>query len=194
MAAVWRSQCAFARIFGGKTKQILNNSTDSGVKLIAASQSLSGSRRSYSNYAHSPFVEKVKEQYDFEIVKNPAEWDYVQRLLPFETIPDVTPKESYPSGWISPKEEAKDLPFFIPRTKNHMLPIYLKTINRGTTKSTLIRKIEGDIWLMNDEIRAYLKEMNNKFIQTRVHELARFIEIKGDYVDDASKWAYSKGF
>ncbi|XP_045499477.1 probable 39S ribosomal protein L49, mitochondrial [Colias croceus] len=194
MATVWRSQCAFARIFVGKTGLILNNTADLGTKVAPKFISVQTSNRNYSNYAHSPFVEKIKEQYDYEIVKNPPEWKYVERLMPFESIPKVTPKESYPSGWIPPKEEANNLPFFIQRTKNHELPIYLGITYRGMRKISKIKKIEGDIWLMNDEIKDYLKKRYNRYVETRVHELGKFIEVKGDFVNALSEWAYSKGF
>lgn len=150
--------------------------------------------RNYSNYAHSPFVRKIKEQYDFDIVKNPPEWTYVERLLPLETIPPVVPKESYPSGWIPPKEEAKELPYYMPRTKNHELPIYLTITHKGQRKITALRKIEGDIWLMNDLIKEHLQEKLNRYVETRVHEFGRFIEVKGDFVNLLKEWAYSKGF
>lgn len=151
--------------------------------------------RDYSNYAHSPFVRKIKEQYEYEISKTPNEWNYVERLLPFETIPKFTPKEEYPSGWVPPKEEAINQPYFIQRTKNYELPIYLDITYRGMRKISKIRNIDGDIWLMNDEIKAYLKKKNNsRFIVTRVHEVARNIEAKGDYVNDLREWALSKGF
>ncbi|XP_035438036.1 probable 39S ribosomal protein L49, mitochondrial [Spodoptera frugiperda] len=192
MATVWRSQCAFARLFAGKTGQILNNATDLGTKLGPGSQSVIS--RKYSTYGTSPYVHKIQEQYDYEIVKNPPEWAYVQRLLPFDTIPQVTPKESYPSGWIPPKEEAKNLPYFIARTKNHELPIYLNITYRGIRQITKIKRIEGDIWLLNDEIKQYLKEKNKRYVETRVHEVGRFIETKGDYVNDLVQWAHSKGF
>lgn len=152
-----------------------------------------GSRK-YSNYAHSPFVEKIKEQYKYEIVKDPPEWKYIERLLPFETIPEVTPKDYFPSGWLPPKEDAKEGLYFIERTKNHQLPIYLHLSCRGSRKISMIKKIDGDIWLLNDEIKAYLKEKHYKYIETRVHELAKFIEVKGDYVNDLRNWAHLKGF
>lgn len=150
--------------------------------------------KKYSNYAHSPFVRRVKEQYEFDISKNASEWAYVANLLPLETIPQVTLKEVYPSGWIPPKEEARNLPYFIPRTKNHELPIYLDISYRGQRKISLIKKIEGDIWLLNDEIRNHLKNTHNRYVATRVHELGRFIEAKGDFVVSLRNWAYSKGF
>ncbi|XP_063364757.1 large ribosomal subunit protein mL49 [Cydia amplana] len=193
MAAMWRAQCAFARLFTGKTGQILNNAADFGTKLAPESLSVLVSRN-YSNYKNSPLVHKITEQYEYEIVKNPAEWTYVERLLPFETIPEVQPKANYPSGWVPPKDEALELPYFISRTKNHALPIYLLTTFKGGRKITMIKKIDGDIWQMNDEVKEFLEEKMKRYVETRVHELGRFIEVKGDYVNDLRDWAHSKGF
>lgn len=190
---MWRAQCAFARLFTGKTGPILNHAADFGTKLAPESLSVLVSRN-YSNYKNSPLVHKITEQYEYEIVKNPAEWTYVERLLPFETIPEVQPKAKYPSGWVPPKEEALELPYFISRTKNHSLPIYLQLTFKGGRKITMIRKIDGDIWQMNDEIKEFLKEKMKRYVETRVHELGRFIEVKGDYVNDLRDWAHSKGF
>ncbi|XP_013192298.1 large ribosomal subunit protein mL49 [Amyelois transitella] len=193
MATVLRSQCAFARVFVGKTGRILNNSTDLGTKITQETQSVTFYPRKYSNYAHSPFVHKIKEQYEFEVVKKPPEWTYVERLLPFENIPQLKPKDKYPSGFVPQKEESINLPYFLPRNKYHDVPIYLQLSHRGQRKISEIRKIEGDIWLLNDEVKALLKTKHQKYIETRVHELTRTIEVKGDYVNDLKEWAYSKG-
>ncbi|CAH4031661.1 probable 39S ribosomal protein L49, mitochondrial [Pieris brassicae] len=192
MATVWRSQCAFARFFAGKTGLILNNTADLGAKVRP--DSISVSKRLYSNYGNSPFVRRIQEQYAYEVVKNPPEWSYVERLLPFEGIPKVTPKDCYPSGWIPRKEEASNLPYFLQRTKNEELSIYLDISCRGMRKISKIKKIEGDIWLLNDELKEYLKNRYNRYIESRVHELAKFIEFKGDYVNALKEWAHSKGF
>ncbi|RVE48187.1 hypothetical protein evm_007141 [Chilo suppressalis] len=194
MATVLRSRCAFARLFAGKSKGILNNTIDSGAKFFPESQSINFLTSQYSSFAKSPFVDKITEQYNYEITKNPTEWKFVERLMPFKTIPQVVPKESYPSGWIPPKEEARKLPYFIPRTKNYAIPIYLQLSFKGNRKITQLKKIEGDIWLMNDDIKHLLKTKHKRYVETRVHEVARFIEIKGDYVNDMKEWAFSKGF
>lgn len=153
-----------------------------------------GAAKEYSNYAKSPFVDKIKEEYEFELVKDPVAWKYVEKLMPYEGIPKVLPKDQYPSGWIPPKEEAKTLNYFIPRMKDHSLPIYLQLAFRGQRKTTLIKRVEGDIWLLNDLIKSHLKNKHQKYVETRVNELAQFIEIKGDYVNDVLEWAYAKGF
>lgn len=172
MATVLRTHSAFARLLVGKNGRILNNSLDLGAKLLPESQ-LALSSKHYSSYGKSPFVRKIKEQYNYEIEKNPPEWEYVKRLLPFTTIPKIIPKDSYPSGWVPPKEEALNHPYFLSRTKNAELPIYLKITYRGMRKISIIRKIEGDIWLLNDEIKQYLKQKNKRYVETRVHEVAR---------------------
>lgn len=61
-------------------------------------------------------------------------------------------------------------------------------------KISKIRNIDGDIWLMNDEIKAYLKKKNKHYVETRVHEVARNIEAKGDHVHFLREWALTKGF
>lgn len=150
--------------------------------------------RYYSSYSKSPFADRITEQYKYDIVKNPPEWKYVERLLPMETIPAVKPKDSYPSGWIPQQEEAINHPYYIQRTKNHAIPIYLKLSQRGIRKTTLVKKIEGDIWMMNEEIKSFLKQKNNRYVETRVNEVSRVIEAKGDFVNDVIEWALSKGF
>lgn len=40
------------------------------------------------------------------------------------------------------------LPYIVARTKNHMIPVYLHLEEvRGIRKVTIIRHIEGDIWV-----------------------------------------------
>lgn len=150
--------------------------------------------RHYSNYKTSPNIDEVNQSYDYEVFKKPPEWEYVQRLLPFQAIPKVTPKDKYPSGWVPPKEEAVNNPYFISRTKNGELPIYLEITHRGMRRVSKLKKIDGDLWLMNDDIREFLKSKHNRFVMTRVHEFAKFIEVKGDFVNDLKDWALSKGF
>lgn len=46
-----------------------------------------------------PVSEDPSRYTDYEIIYNPEEWKYVERLMPVKWIPDPTPKEDYPSGW-----------------------------------------------------------------------------------------------
>lgn len=42
------------------------------------------------------------EYTDFEIIENPPEWKYVERILPMKYIPNPKVKDTYPSGWQPP--------------------------------------------------------------------------------------------
>lgn len=74
-----------------------------------------------------------------------------------------------------------------------MQPVYLLNSFRGMRKVTLIRKIQGDIWLLESELTQYLKESTGKAIGVRVNELVGMIQFRGDYVSLVKKWLHSKG-
>lgn len=40
---------------------------------------------------------------DYQVLHNPDEWKYVERLMPMKWIPDVKPKQKYSSGWVPQK-------------------------------------------------------------------------------------------
>ncbi len=85
-----------------------------------------------------------------EVEKSYAEWKFVEKLLPpeFVPLPPADPKVEYPSGW-RPPHPSPDAPYIIPRTKNHMPPVYLKIEKKqgGTRRITRIRYVEGNIWV-----------------------------------------------
>lgn len=193
MAVVCRLQRALSRLSINIKQGTLYSTADSNYSGGLHCLSIP-SARNYSRYANSPLVEDVTDRVDYEVVKNPPEWKFVERLLPLQTVPKIKEKSSYPSGYLPSKPEAADHPYFITRTRNHMLPIYLNLTFRGQRRISLIKKIDGDIWQLNDELKQYLQNKYNKIIATRVHELLGTIEVKGDYVIDLRNWAYSKGF
>lgn len=84
--------------------------------------------------------------------------------------------------------------YFIERNKNHMIPVYLKTNFRGQRKLTLIRKIEGNIWVLNDELTAHLKSVEKRPIGSQVDEVRGLITVKGDHVYNINQFLLSKGF
>lgn len=128
-------------------------------------------------------------------MKNPAEWKYVEYLLGPETIAKPTLKEEYPSGWTPPNpERAKDLPYFVGRTRNYMLPVYLEIGYRGQRRQTRIKAIEGDIWQLEAELHKMIEKRAEKKVYSRINEMTRQIVFKGDYVRLVDKWLYQKGF
>ncbi|CRK97650.1 CLUMA_CG011035, isoform A [Clunio marinus] len=131
---------------------------------------------------------------DVVVTKNPPEWKYVERLLGYQVIPKPTVKSEYPSGWTAPNPELyKDLPYFIERTKNYMLPVYLHITFRGQRRTTLIKNIEGDIWQLEQELNKVISKRVQKRIFSRINEMSRQIVFKGDYVTLIQKYLADRG-
>lgn len=129
---------------------------------------------------------------EVEVVRNPPEWKYVERLLAPRTVPKPTEKESYPSGW-KPANPQPGLKYVVLRTKNHMLPVYLRRAYRGQRRITAVRHVEGDIWLLEAELRYLIEKQLNRPIITRVNEMSGQIELKGDHVAFVEKFLLEKG-
>lgn len=132
---------------------------------------------------------------DYIETNDPEEWKYVERLLPPRTVPQPIPRTEYPSGWKPPNDEIPKLPYFVSRSKNHMLPVYLNIGHRGIGKRTVVKKIHGDIWSMEEELKQYLIEKSGKrIISSQAHEMCGWIMFRGDYVRHCQEWLESKGF
>lgn len=86
-------------------------------------------------------------------------------------------------------------PFFVHRTRNHMLPVYLKVSKRGMKRVTQINNVDGNIWKMEEEVRRYLEKLYgaNKIIATKVHEVCGHLCIHGDHVSRINEWLLKKG-
>ncbi|XP_054263152.1 probable 39S ribosomal protein L49, mitochondrial [Macrosteles quadrilineatus] len=147
------------------------------------------------SYKNSKPVGDPSEYTDYEIVKNPEEWKYVERLLPKKWIPIPTQKESYPSGWVPPKADPEKASYFVERSRNHMLPIYLVISERGMKRETKIMRIEGDIWRLSEEIVEHLLPLTgHKTIGCKVEEIKRKITLRGDFVEYTKAFLLDKGF
>lgn len=129
---------------------------------------------------------------EVEVVKNAPEWKYVERLLAPRVVPKPVAQSEYPSGW-KPPQPKPDLKYFVARTKNHMLPVYLHRSFRGQRIITAIRRIDGDIWQLEAELRYLIEKRLNKQIVTRVNEMNGQIELKGDFVTIVEEYLLEKG-
>lgn len=136
----------------------------------------------------------MNAQPEVEILKNPPEWKFVEQILPKLTVPVPTPKPEYSSGWAPQKSEAFKQPYFIKRTRNHMIPVFLQIGFRGQRKQTLVRNIKGDIWHCHQELMDYIKYYMAKDERSRVNEFTQQIKIHGDYVNLIKDYLQSKGF
>lgn len=150
----------------------------------------------YTSYRASPFVVDVDQnaQPNVRIEHKPAEWKYVEAVLPPLTVPEPTVKSEYPSGWKPQTIDPKSTPYFIKRTRNHMLPIYLRITFRGTRRQTVIKHIQGDIWALEADLRVFLEDYLKKNMSMRINEFAGEIRILGDYVNLVKHFFTEKGF
>ncbi|XP_066140323.1 large ribosomal subunit protein mL49 [Euwallacea fornicatus] len=130
----------------------------------------------------------------YETTKDPIDWKYVQQVLPPIVIPEPLKKDRYPSGWKPQAENLEDRPYFIFRTKNHMIPCYLKISSFKTKKTTFLKNIKGDIWLLEKEIREFLAPQFFQPIRSQVNEFAGYIRINGDYVNAVKYFLEQRGY
>ena len=78
-------------------------------------------------FQSSEKFEGIEKHPEVEVIKNPPEWKYVEELLGLKFVPTPDEKPEYPSGWKPQDPELyKQLPYYIKRTKNHMLPVFLE--------------------------------------------------------------------
>ncbi|ODM95786.1 39S ribosomal protein L49, mitochondrial [Orchesella cincta] len=150
-------------------------------------------RKSYSYYKSR--VEETPDKYTgYET--SFQEWKYVEKLIPPTHVPEPPqdPSTELPSGWRLPNPP-KDCPYNVRRTKNHMIPAYLKIEDRGQVRYTYIRRVEGNIWQLEKDIGQWLQDNYPlKNIITRTNEISRCVIIKGDLVEDVREWLIAQGF
>ncbi|KAG8438000.1 hypothetical protein GDO86_008619 [Hymenochirus boettgeri] len=135
----------------------------------------------------------VKSQYP-GIIESCEEYHFVERLIPPSRVPEP-PKHTAPtqSGWIPPKGPPHHLPYFVRRSRMHNVPVYTD-ITHGNRQMTVIRKIEGDIWALETEVRDFLTQVIGKTPPTQVNEISRSIRVKGYYDKELKTWLAEKGF
>lgn len=128
-----------------------------------------------------------------EIVRNPPEWKFVEAILAKQIVPTPTPKSAYPSGWQPQVNAVTEMPYFVPRTKNHMHPVYLTRTFRGMRRITKLRRVQGDIWQLEKELHATIEKRIGKDIVTRVNEMSGQIWFRGDFVNIVKEYLIAKG-
>lgn len=78
-----------------------------------------------------------------------------------------------------------------------MQPVYLRISQRGIRHLTLVRKIQGDIWQMERDLRQFIEprlKIRYPVIATKINEMSGQITIRGDHVALVKKWMDIKGF
>ncbi|KAI7793171.1 mitochondrial ribosomal protein L49 [Triplophysa rosa] len=128
------------------------------------------------------------------VIESTVEYRFVERLIPLSRIP-APPKHNgpSPSGWIQPPDTPPSLPYMIRRSRMHNVPVY-SDIKHGNQHSTLLRKIEGDMWALNKDVKEFLLGLTGKDPPTQVNEITGTIRIKGSFEKELKDWLLEKGF
>jgi len=147
-----------------------------------------------SSYRSSPFAQDPSHYAKYEVSSSPEEWKYVERLLPLTIIPSPPDNKVFPSGWKPQTAKFDQYPYFIHRTRNHMLPVYLKVSHRGTRRLTQITNVDGNIWKLEIALKKHLQKLyGDRIIATKVHEVCGHLFIHGDHVSRVTEWLLKKG-
>lgn len=150
----------------------------------------------YYSHRASPFFEDVNKsaQPNVRVEHNPPEWKYVEAILPPLIVPKPSVKSDYSSGWKPQTIDPKSTPYFIKRSSNHQVPVYLRITFRGTRRQTIIKNIQGDIWVFEADLRAFLEDYMKKNMSIRINEFTGRLLILGDYVNLVKHFLAEKGF
>ncbi|KAE9548397.1 hypothetical protein FO519_008391 [Halicephalobus sp. NKZ332] len=132
-------------------------------------------------------LERKKTYTEFKEVQ--VDWDYIQRLIPKETIPPMPMGPGpYPSGWQPPKDPAPELPYFIKRNRYHLPSLYLErrrdqlnpdTMDFEYVEIVTMKDISGDIFECEKDLKKFVEDEVGHPIGTFVDELKGIIKIRG---------------
>lgn len=154
-----------------------------------------------SQAPYSEIYEGGSDENNFTKVRNltetePQRWYWVQRLMPKQTLPrsNFEPGKQYPSGYKIPSGGPPDLPYFVVRTRNHLLPVYNMIEKEDERVKTVIQRVDGDIWQLEQEIRTRLEAKHQKRIITGVNEVRGEVKFLGNHVFDVVDYLEELGF
>ncbi|KAF0560682.1 ribosomal protein L49/IMG2 [Gigaspora margarita] len=86
-------------------------------------------------------------------------------------------------------------PYYIHRTSNKSLPVYIDIKNGRTRILTILRRIEGDIQALRDDIKKDLFPKDHSIhSKVTINHTNNNVVIKGDYCFVLKKWLMDKGF
>ncbi|KAF2363116.1 Ribosomal protein L49/IMG2, partial [Trinorchestia longiramus] len=127
-----------------------------------------------------------------------AEWAYVERLFPKTAIkkPNLEPGTHTPGGYIAPSANPGDHPYFVGRTYNFMPRVHFKKIYATNSFRTVVSGVEGDIFQLAADLKAYLINLYglDQIIILQVLEPHQKIFFEGDFVNDIKEFLLEKGF
>ncbi|XP_023241263.1 probable 39S ribosomal protein L49, mitochondrial [Centruroides sculpturatus] len=130
-----------------------------------------------------------------EVEEVKGHWKYVEKLLAKKvTVPPPPTKDNSVLGWRKAPDVVPDLPYFIARTRNHLLPVYVRVVPEGPHNITRVKNVRGDIWKLAQDLREYLQPYSEFKIRMCVDEVTCRLEIRDNHVERIKEWLYDKGF
>ncbi|WWC88011.1 uncharacterized protein L201_002913 [Kwoniella dendrophila CBS 6074] len=94
-------------------------------------------------------------------------------------------------------EAAKENWFHVNRSEGGKLPVYLKIRNGGSI-TTIIRKVDGDVRTLQNQLTAYLAELHiDPFTHSpkvTVRPTNNHLQIKGHWVEEVKGYLEGRGF
>ena len=75
----------------------------------------------------------------------------------------------------------------------HNIPVY-KDITHGNRQMTMIRKVEGNIWALQKDVKEFLSPQLGRTSITQVNEVTGTLRIKGYFEEQLKAWLLEKGF
>lgn len=146
--------------------------------------------------------ESANEYTKVRNITTPELWEYVERLAKIKVapLPDRRkagePPTPMPSGFMPPPESPPDLPYFVPRTRNYLLPVYYHLDNDPEKCSTIVKQVTGDLWQLEEDLRTHLESLNktNRRILTSVLETDDRVCFRGRYLHQVVDWLHAQGF
>ncbi|KAJ1948198.1 mitochondrial 54S ribosomal protein img2 [Linderina macrospora] len=103
----------------------------------------------------------------------------------------VTPQRFLGCAFESTVAEQKLVayPYFINRTRFQTLPVYTDIRNAGTRTLTLVRRIDGDVEALRNDLAAALEDNT-----VEIRKVSRQIVIRGNRINEVREWLTKKGF
>jgi large subunit ribosomal protein L49 len=100
---------------------------------------------------------------------------------------------------LDPPLQLTNLPYYVRRTPSHQLPVYLITKSGGTKKQTSIRKTEGDLDALRNDLARYLglesgDEQGPKSPEVEINRRTGHIIIKGWRKDEVQNFLLERNF
>ncbi|KAL1915880.1 mitochondrial 54S ribosomal protein mL49 [Calcarisporiella thermophila] len=113
---------------------------------------------------------------------------FLRHLSPRILTRSYTSITTAPSPTETTAQAVRSYPYFVERTRSKSLPVYTDYRNGGMRVLTLIRKIEGDVGRLCEDLAKDLPTTVN------VNKTTGHVVVKGNYVREVREWLTQRGF